>query len=668
MSITAIAGIFKFVEGVWAEVKSNIMDEGIEGIFTPLNKLLTNIADIINEVINSLKLRPSLETWKDYLGEDLIITITDGCALFGASIAVILLAFYILQYMVNPEKQRVTPLRTLGRLGVAAFFIYGAETIRTYFLIVMNYLFTLVLADDNTTINVGHLILMHFNENTSEISVFGYGLSSLLEPPLSSCSLILAIIISWQLIKQYFRCLLELIERYLILMIILFFMPAAAGTVVYEGTENIFKSYWRMVFGQVFLLIVGGLLLKGATYLVVEEIAARSFIGFIFTLGYLKTIQRVDSYLQAMGLNVANSVGGLAQSLAGGAMSLASGFNALRRGTGSTMQAFGAASGSRGMFKAGAILGANARDMAIIGLPTNSNIDKRFASMAGTVGNNEVAVSGGTSAKMLSAYMSNPRENAKAVGSLGQDSLNAGVSTLTGMDNVNSAALRPNGEIEFGYGDGNEAVLSHMDKGLGQPVFNADNEMIGFVNAENTLDKGDTINGSLDEITEQTGALGLMSHTDMTPEMASSISSATYDGNYVSYRDSNDRTVAMTDKRNNAYVPASGFERQPMSPAKQQEMLTLAQKNYPDWKITSREVKYDKTRDGHYVEMQKSGNSDKHNLYIQDGVSRNTFMVPKDNAMEYKTVRINRGTRHRERINMGFVKKPVRIEVPNDKQ
>lgn len=416
-----------------------------------------------------------------------------------------------------------------------------------------------------------------------------------------------------------------------------------------------------MVFGQAFLLIFGGLLLKGATVLVVQEIATKDFIGFIFTLGYLKTIQRIDSYLQAMGLNVANSIGGLAQSLAGATTGVLAGFNSLRKTAGGTMQAFGASSGNKGLFKAGAILGAGARDIANGGLPTNTNLNKRFAAMAGTVGNNDVAVSGNTAAKMMSAYMANPRENARAVGSLSQSSLDAGVSAFTGLENVSGTAIRPNGEIKFNYGDGNAAMLSKTDNGLGQSLLNQDGQAIGYLNSENTLEKGDIINGSLDDIARQTGALGLLDHTDMSEGTATSVSAASFDGNYVSYHSGNGDIVAQTDRHNNAFVPA-GFNNEPMAENKQKEILSLAKKNYPDWKTTSDAVHYDNTRKAHYIEMQKYGKSDSHRLYIQDGVSKNTFMVPRENSMEYKTLRINRGSRHKERINMGFAKSPIRTD------
>ncbi len=77
-------------------------------------------------------------------------------------------------------------------------------------------------------------------------------------------ALILVLILAWNYIKLLF----EAAERYILLGVIVFTAPIAFATGASQSTSNIFKSWCRMLAGQVFLLIMNAWCLRLFTSMV----------------------------------------------------------------------------------------------------------------------------------------------------------------------------------------------------------------------------------------------------------------------------------------------------------------------------------------------------------------------------------------------------------------
>jgi len=77
-------------------------------------------------------------------------------------------------------------------------------------------------------------------------------------------ALILVLILAWNYIKLLF----EAAERYILLGVIIFTAPIAFATGASQSTSNIFKSWCRMLAGQVFLLIMNAWCLRLFTSMV----------------------------------------------------------------------------------------------------------------------------------------------------------------------------------------------------------------------------------------------------------------------------------------------------------------------------------------------------------------------------------------------------------------
>ena len=124
--------------------------------------------------------------------------------------------------------------------------------------------------------------------------------------------LILLIALGW----NYFKLLLETVERYIVVGVLCYTSPLAYSMGASKSTSNVFKSWCRMVGSQLLLLVMNVWFLRGFASSMGQFIgnggALNTGKGSIFlwmfcALAYLKCAQRFDSYLGSIGLNVAQT-------------------------------------------------------------------------------------------------------------------------------------------------------------------------------------------------------------------------------------------------------------------------------------------------------------------------------------------------------------------------
>ena len=124
--------------------------------------------------------------------------------------------------------------------------------------------------------------------------------------------LILLISIGW----NYFKLLLETVERYIVVGVICSTSPLAFAMGGSKETNQVFKSWCRMVGSQLLLLVMNVWFLRAFSSSVGQYIGnggavstghGSIFLWFFCALAFLKTAQRFDSYLASIGLNVAQT-------------------------------------------------------------------------------------------------------------------------------------------------------------------------------------------------------------------------------------------------------------------------------------------------------------------------------------------------------------------------
>ena len=136
--------------------------------------------------------------------------------------------------------------------------------------------------------------------------------------------LILMLILQISLGWNYFKLLLEVVERYIVVGVLCYTSPLAYCMGGSKATEPVFKSWCRMVGSQLLLLVLNVWFLRGFNSAVGQFIAnagatstgqGNIFLWMFCALAFLKTAQKFDSYLAAMGLNVAQTGSGMGMEL-----------------------------------------------------------------------------------------------------------------------------------------------------------------------------------------------------------------------------------------------------------------------------------------------------------------------------------------------------------------
>lgn len=190
----------------------------------------------------------------------------------------------------------------------------------------------------------------------SFMSVIGVVIGGTVSGSVLLISLVLLIILAWNYVKLLF----EAAERYILLGVLVFTAPVAFALGGAQSTGNIFKSWCRMLGGQIFLLIMNAWCLKLFTNMFGEFIAnpmgtgdgGNLFIWFLCAIAFLKVSQKIDSFMASLGISVGHTGG----SMLGEAMIAARALGGFKKG-GADIMGGGKAGGASPVGGAGAFAG-----------------------------------------------------------------------------------------------------------------------------------------------------------------------------------------------------------------------------------------------------------------------------------------------------------------------
>ena len=125
-------------------------------------------------------------------------------------------------------------------------------------------------------------------------------------------TIILMVSLGW----NYFKMLLECVERYVVVGVLCYTSPLAFAMGGSKTTSNVFKGWTRMVGSQLLLLVLNVWFLRAFNSTVGQFVGGGGalstgqgsiFLWMFVALAFLKTAQKFDAYLAAMGLNVAQT-------------------------------------------------------------------------------------------------------------------------------------------------------------------------------------------------------------------------------------------------------------------------------------------------------------------------------------------------------------------------
>lgn len=146
--------------------------------------------------------------------------------------------------------------------------------------------------------------IMHSGEAESPVSLTSRTILFLF---LALIALILLVMLAW----NYLKLLFEAAERYVLLGVLVYTAPMAFSMGGSMNTINIFRSWCRMLGGQIFMILMNVWCLRIFTSMFANFISnplslenGNFLIWFLCAIGFLKISQKIDNFMQMLGINV----------------------------------------------------------------------------------------------------------------------------------------------------------------------------------------------------------------------------------------------------------------------------------------------------------------------------------------------------------------------------
>ena len=267
--------------------------------------------------------------------------------------------------------------------------------------------------------------------------------------------IILEIIITFKVIKGFFKLWAEMISRYIISVVLLLFFAAFGGTIVSNNSTQIFKSYLRTLFSSFIVMLLNMTWFKLCILVALGARTEMSPLQYFFLLELLHFGLKLDGIMRSMGLGVASGGARIASAVQGAGQNMMRALQTadrLRKAGGAMLQEGAKMIAAKGgdpkhaenMFKVGAALGATAKDiMSGAANPNNSAIN--MAASYGSDGHKipDNMLKQGDAANIMANAFKNPNDMhaQNAFKALSNNALKQGAQDLLGPGyKVNSAS------------------------------------------------------------------------------------------------------------------------------------------------------------------------------------------------------------------------------------
>lgn len=202
-----------------------------------------------------------------------------------------------------------SPFKLCLRFGLAVFLIgRGQQLIKIFFNFMNEY----------------NNVILGMNA-VKEVPSFFANMAKMFESSMGIVGSIICFILSISIFWNFFKLLLEIIERYIVLGLLIVFSSFGFASLTTASTSRIFKSYLNMLFSHSMLIVMNSIFIKGAInafniYIVKGPGMGNGaftdhLIWCLCMLAFLKAGQRVDSYMKSMGLDVAQTGSAVSEGL-----------------------------------------------------------------------------------------------------------------------------------------------------------------------------------------------------------------------------------------------------------------------------------------------------------------------------------------------------------------
>lgn len=275
-----------------------------------------------NVLLNLENGKSAIDMGRTYDTGDLYDSFTIGtlynfARYFGLILASLLLFFNLFICMMGQAEQiRDSPLRLIAKyIGVVILINMSFNII----IEVVNFC-SGMWTDFVMTDKVGSTLdftkdfldgIIQYDEYGGVASILNTTISTSMRIVMFAIMPIMGFYLVWKLFKQFLRLFVEIAERYFVMVLLLLFMPVVIPTLISNHTRNIFSAYMRMFACQVFVMMCNSAFMKIFVYVLMHGGWTASLFNYVLALAFMRICQRIDTYMLSMGLNVAQTGGGV---------------------------------------------------------------------------------------------------------------------------------------------------------------------------------------------------------------------------------------------------------------------------------------------------------------------------------------------------------------------
>ncbi len=318
----------------------NILDWIFEGIVTWVASITTSIMDAISGVFLDA-LGTNMTAMEEYFP---FVTVAFEIMQYTAwALLFIITVWELFRAFGGPITEAENPWHLLVRSVIFAVLIGYARPIFNIALDIARAPYTALMdaamtASNFTFAGIEQALVSGLSTLVSTLSVVGVILQ-----------IILMIALGW----NYFKLLLEVVERYVAVGVLCYTSPLAFSMGGAKATNKVFQSWCRMIGSQMLLLVMNVWFLRAfdssAGHFVANGGALTTGHGNIFlwlfcALAFLKTAQKFDSYLASLGLSAVQTGSGMGMELLMG-MRVLSGMGGGFKSAGSVFKGAGSIAG-----------------------------------------------------------------------------------------------------------------------------------------------------------------------------------------------------------------------------------------------------------------------------------------------------------------------------------
>ncbi len=280
-----------------------MLDWIFEGIITWVSSIVTDLMDAVSGLFLQA-LGTDMTAMEEYFPfVDKAFTVMQYTAW---AVLFLITVWQLFRVFGGPVTEAENPWSLIGRSALFALLIGYSKPIFSTCLDIATAPYTALMdinmtAEDFTFAGVETMLMNGLTTLIATISVVGLLLLIILE-----------IALGW----NYFKLLLETVERYIVVGVLCYTSPLAYSMGASKVTTPVFRSWCRMVGSQLLLLVMNVWFLRGFNSSMGAYIGTGGalstgygsvFLWLFCALAFLKTAQKFDSYLAAMGLNVAQT-------------------------------------------------------------------------------------------------------------------------------------------------------------------------------------------------------------------------------------------------------------------------------------------------------------------------------------------------------------------------